>query len=83
MSAQAEELWRREQVKTFTRMGAPWFNGKRTAIDAEVWLRHARKIMDTMGVTEDGDRVRLASFHCRPWKCSGLKKAKNKERDEK
>jgi len=63
LSTQAEELQRREQVKTFTRMGAHWFDGLGTAMVAEGWLRQARKVMDTMGVTEDSDRVRLASFH--------------------
>src|SRR3954466_13083771 len=63
LSTQAEELQRREQVKTFTRMGAPWFDGLGTAMVAEGWLRQARKVMDTMGVTEDSDRVRLATFH--------------------
>src|SRR3954466_4134013 len=63
LSTQAEELRRREQVKTFTRMGAPWFDGQGTAMVAEGWLRQARKVMDTMGVGEDSDRVRLATFH--------------------
>src|SRR3954462_1623880 len=64
-SVEAEEKRRETQMKYFKRMGAPLFTGLGTAVEADDWIRELKKIFDTMGVSREADRVRLAAFQLR------------------
>lgn len=58
-----EERRRQTQMKHFNRMHHSKYTGKGTIVKAKEWLRQMRKIMDTMEISSEEDRVRLASFH--------------------
>src|SRR3954468_1857122 len=48
-------------VKEFMRYKPPEFDGRMDPLAAEDWLRKTEKILNTMRITNDDDRVRLAS----------------------
>ena len=56
-----EEYGIQQQLRHFDRL-SPGYAGKGTAIDAEDWMRKITKNLDTMVITADSDRVRLAAF---------------------
>ena len=56
-----EEYGVQQQLRHFDRL-SPGYAGKGTAIDAEDWMRKITKNLDTMVITADSDRVRLAAF---------------------
>src|SRR3954471_3517719 len=48
-------------VKEFIRYKPPEFDGRMDPLAAEDWLRKTEKILNTMRITSDDDRIRLAS----------------------
>src|SRR3954464_6825507 len=56
-----EEYGIQHQLRQFDRL-SPGYTGKGTAIDAEDWLWKITKNLDTMVITANTDRVRLATF---------------------
>src|SRR3954465_4405097 len=48
-------------VKEFMRYKPPEFDGRMDPLAAEDWLRKTEKILSTMRITDDDDRIRLAS----------------------
>src|SRR3954468_6450928 len=56
-----EEYGVQQQLRHFDRL-SPGYAGKGTTIDAEDWLRKITKVLDTMTISADTDRVRLATF---------------------
>src|SRR4051812_13963723 len=48
-------------VKEFMRYKPPEFDGRMDPLAAEDWLRKTEKILNTMRITNDDDRIRLAS----------------------
>lgn len=52
-------------MKHFNHLYPLEFIGKGITIEAGEYIRHITKIIDTMSITHDEDRVRLASFQLR------------------
>lgn len=52
-------------MKHFNCLHHPEFIGKGTSIEGEELIMQEKKIMDTMGLSNDVDRVRLATFQLR------------------
>src|SRR5256886_13143348 len=48
-------------VKEFMRYKPPEFDGRMDPLAAEDWIRKTEKILNTMRITNDDDRIRLAS----------------------
>src|SRR5438270_6315421 len=48
-------------LKEFMRYKPPEFDGRMDPLAAEDWLRKTEKILNTMRITNDDDRIRLAS----------------------
>lgn len=51
-----------EQIKHFGHLSPLGYTGNGAAIKVEDWLRKFTKILDTVVITSDTDRVRLAIF---------------------